>query len=160
MAFQGHIRLPGSDRFPLPGAVLEGPADPNQQVQVTVFVRRRTDAPGLLDRFNRITLHHSRFSPDQLAARHGADPSDIDRITSLATQNNLQVVSADALSRRVQRNCRRFSAPSSGCTGARLAPTAGGSVRFAFRPRLAMPSRQCSASTTARKPNPTSPYQS
>lgn len=102
MAFQRHIRLPGSDRAPLPGAVLEGPADPDQQVQVTVFVRRRTDALSMLDRLNRITLHHPRFSPDQLAARHSTDPSDIDRITSLATQNNLQVVSADALSRRVQ----------------------------------------------------------
>src|SRR5689334_20410478 len=102
MAFEGHVPLEGSVRAPLPGAVLEGPADPDQQVQVTVFVRRRIDPFGLLQRLDRATLHLPRFSLDQLGIRHGADPSDIERITAFATQNNLQVVSADAQSRRVQ----------------------------------------------------------
>jgi kumamolisin len=103
MAFDGHVRIQGSERDPLPGAVLEGPADPNEQIQVTVVVRRRQDAfADLLQRVDRALWRLPRLGREQLAAEHGADPSDLDRIVNLATSRQLRVLSADPLSRQVQ----------------------------------------------------------
>jgi kumamolisin len=103
MAFDGHVRVQGSERDPVPGAVLEGPADPNEQVQITVVVRRRPDAfADLLQRVDRALWRLPRLGREQLAAEHGADPSDLERIVNLATSRQLRVLSADPLSRQVQ----------------------------------------------------------
>ena len=103
MAFDGHVRVQGSERDPLPGAVLEGPADPNEQVQVTVVVRRRPDAfADLLQRVDRALWRLPRLGREQLAAEHGADPADLERIVNLAISRQLRILSADSLSRQVQ----------------------------------------------------------
>src|SRR6516164_7684834 len=103
MAFDGHVRVQGSERDPLPGAVLEGPADPNEQVHVTLVVRRRQDAfADLLQRVDHALWRLPRLGREQLAAEHGADPADLERIVNLATSQQLRVLSADPLSRQVQ----------------------------------------------------------
>jgi kumamolisin len=103
MAADGHVPVQGSERAPLPGAVLEGPADPDEPAQVTLVVRRRPDAfADLFQRVERATWRHPRLGREQLAIEHGADPSDLDRIVSLATRANLQILGTDLLTRHVQ----------------------------------------------------------
>jgi kumamolisin len=42
---EGYRRLEGSERRPAAGAKLLGPADANEQVSVTITLRRRPDGP-------------------------------------------------------------------------------------------------------------------
>jgi kumamolisin len=104
MAQEAHVRVDGSERAPLPGAVLEGPANPDEQVQVTIVLRRRLDAAvtDLLHRVDRALWRIPRLSRDELSARHGADPTDMERVVALATRNNLNVISADPVTREVK----------------------------------------------------------
>lgn len=102
MASEGHVRVDGSERAVLPGAVLEGPADPGDEVQVTLVLRRRGNAADLRQRVDRATWRQPRLTPQELAVRHGADPADLDRVSQLAAQRNLRVLDADPLKRHVQ----------------------------------------------------------
>ena len=46
---KGYKRLEGSQRHPSKNAELLGPADPNEQFEVTIVLRRRTDGAPLPD---------------------------------------------------------------------------------------------------------------
>src|SRR5208282_3557921 len=67
------IDLPGSERTLPPGSRKIAPCDPQEQIQVTVFLRRSG-------------------SPKQFPDRHGARPADIKKIRAFAAQNKLRVV--------------------------------------------------------------------
>lgn len=74
-----YLPVPGSERDPLPGATLTGPADPGQELKVTVLTRRRPDArlPEVLDQLSGQPIGERRYlSREELAAQHGADPAD------------------------------------------------------------------------------------
>jgi hypothetical protein len=40
------VPLRGSERQPLPGARAVGPVDPNEEIRVSLFLRRRPDSAG------------------------------------------------------------------------------------------------------------------
>jgi kumamolisin len=89
------IDLPGSARTLLPGSLKIGPCDPQEQIQVTVFLRRG----GSPKQFPDITkigklppAQRQHLSRAQFAAGHGARPADIKKIRAFATQNKLKVV--------------------------------------------------------------------
>jgi kumamolisin len=104
MAQEAHVRVDGSERAALPGAVLEGPANPDEQVQVTIVLRRRLDSTlaDLLRRVDRVLWRVPRLNREELATLHGADPTDMERVVALAAQRGLQVLSADPLTREVK----------------------------------------------------------
>jgi hypothetical protein len=80
---QGYLPLPNSELSPLPGFVRDpAPVDLDQELLVTIRVRRRADAPGLPDpecaEPSRVT-GRKFISREDLAKRYGADGADIKR---------------------------------------------------------------------------------
>ena len=81
----------GSERKLPPDSAVIGVADPNEEVNVTVVIRRKTEelpAPG-----------RNPISRDQFAGLYGADPADVEQIERFAAEFNLTVGPVD-LSRR------------------------------------------------------------
>jgi kumamolisin len=86
-----HLPLTGSDREPLEGATRIGPADPSEQIEVTVLLRPKQQLPA-----------GARLTHEQLEAAHGADPQDITRVQAFAHEHNLAVGEIDPGRRTVE----------------------------------------------------------
>ena len=89
------IDLPGSQRTLLPGSRKLGPCDPQEQIKVTVFLRRG----GSPKQFPDVTkigklppAQRKHLSRAQFASSHGARPADIKKIRAFAAQYKLKVV--------------------------------------------------------------------
>ncbi len=84
--------VPGSSRQPLPGSQRVAPVAPDQQLQITVVLRRRAPLPehlpGVLTRA-------------ELAERYGADPADVDTVREAVEAAGARVTDVDAASRRL-----------------------------------------------------------
>lgn len=88
------IVLKGSERKPMPDARRIAPSDPNQQMEVSVIVRRRN--PLKLGEVGTNIMSH-----DEFAKTYGADPADIERVHQFAAQHGLRVVPQnDEIARR------------------------------------------------------------
>jgi kumamolisin len=91
MEREPHVRVPGSERAPIPGAELVGPVDPGERVEITIVLRRRAPLPA-----------GGRLNRDELADRHGADPADVELVRSAAEAGGAEVVRVDPASRRIR----------------------------------------------------------
>jgi kumamolisin len=101
---KGYRRLEGSERRPAPKAEFLGPADPKEKLEVTIVLRRRPDGPPVpkFDYFATTPPSQRRRMPtDEFAAKYGAAPSDIDRVTKFVKEHGLTVVEANAARRSV-----------------------------------------------------------
>ncbi|KAH0542990.1 hypothetical protein FGG08_002678 [Glutinoglossum americanum] len=101
---QGYQRLDGSSRHPQQSATLLGPADANENVTVTIVLRRRPDGPPMPDPESYVNTPPSqrqRLPADEFAALYGALPADIDRVTDFANSNDLTIVESNAARRTV-----------------------------------------------------------
>jgi kumamolisin len=87
------VPLPGSGRSPYPGAA--GPLDATAPVEATIVLRRRAQPPP--EAFSGPPLGRA-----ELAARYGADPSDLEAVTAAVTAAGAEVVSADPATRLVR----------------------------------------------------------
>lgn len=97
MAFERRISLPGSDKRPLPGSKPVGTIQKNEPVRVTVVLRRRGADPSVAKgRGVRKYLSH-----EQLAARHGAHPDDIELVEKFAHTFHLTITESSLRKRRV-----------------------------------------------------------
>src|SRR5260370_15114477 len=70
------VPLPGSERRALPNVQPAGAIDPNEQVSVTLLLRRRAEVP------SELITGPQTLSPGELAARYGAAPADVELVTS------------------------------------------------------------------------------
>jgi kumamolisin len=86
------VPLAGSERRALPGARAVGPSDRAERLEVSVHLRPRAPlpAPG-----------EARMSRPQLAARHGASPDDVARVSAFADAHGLHVDAVHAARRTV-----------------------------------------------------------
>ena len=79
---QDRVELKGSARAPFPGGQDVGPADPNQQIEVSVFLRRGS-LPGRFPASAELGTLPPRqrkyLSREEFARLHGASPSDLER---------------------------------------------------------------------------------
>lgn len=91
----GFVVLPGSERAALPGAVVAGPIDSSERIEVTLITRRREELPPELIGGRWV------LSRDELSARHGADPADLALIADVLTRYGIEVVNIDVAGRRV-----------------------------------------------------------
>jgi kumamolisin len=91
----GFVALPGSERAPLARAVVLGPVDPAERIEVALVTRRRAELPAELVTGPQV------LSRDELAARHGSDPADVDLIRSVLAPYGIEVSEADLAGRRV-----------------------------------------------------------
>ncbi len=94
-----HVPIHGSEYVPLAGSSVIGPADPEEQITVTVVVRPRRAAPELhsdqtlADLLPRDRRHLTR---EEFEDRHGAHPDDLAQIESFARAHGFKVVEASA----------------------------------------------------------------
>ena len=98
---QGYKELPRSERKPLPNSRPVGPVDPNEPVEVTVYLR----APATSNLANTISeqvQHQGRpMSRQEYSASHSASPDDLAKVEEFARKNGLTVVEKDPVGRRV-----------------------------------------------------------
>ena len=91
----GFAALPGSERTALPTAEVAGPIDPSERVEVTLITRRRDKLPPDL------VSGTSVITRDELSARYGADPADLDLIREVLARYGIQVMDVDLGGRRI-----------------------------------------------------------
>ncbi len=96
--------VPGSERAPLPGARVVGAADPNERIEVTVVLRRASDADqAAIDQVLKASSLKERkyLTREQLEAAQGADPADIAKVEAFAQEHGLDVVEVSQARRSV-----------------------------------------------------------
>src|SRR5690242_881832 len=95
----------GSERAPLAGARIVGPADPNERILVSVLVRRKPTSKGFAAMMEKMEAsppsEREYLSREKFAAAHGASPADLEKIEEFAHEHGLDVVEANAAQRRV-----------------------------------------------------------
>jgi kumamolisin len=89
--------IAGSTRSANPGATYTGSVDPEEQIELTLVLRRR--AP--LDD-SALTPAAAPLTATDLAARYGADPADIELVRDVVTTAGGEILRVDPASRRVQ----------------------------------------------------------
>lgn len=96
MAFNNRTTLPGSEKKRMPNAQSVGPIAPDDQIRVTVFLRRKSadpvPAPG---------PHQPHMTREDFAQQHGANTEDIALIERFAHEYQLTVVDSNVGKRRV-----------------------------------------------------------
>jgi len=85
------MTLPGSFRRPLPQIEPLAPVGADERIEATLVLRRRAPLPEGL-----------RLSRAELATRYGADPAELDAAASALRERGLEVLEADAASRRLR----------------------------------------------------------
>ena len=91
MPFSKYVKLPGSEREPMPGATKTGSVDPNEPMQVTLILRPRPTGPKQPS-LDKLVATGKRITREQLAASYGADPSDLEKVSQFAAANGLEAV--------------------------------------------------------------------
>ena len=102
---QNRVELKGSERKAFSGAHDAGPADPSQQIEVTILLRRGSKAgefPGDEHAGTRLPGERNYLSREEFARRHGASAADIQKIRGFAAEHALKVVAEDAARRTVK----------------------------------------------------------
>lgn len=127
------VPLAGSERPERPGFRAHGALDPDAPVSASLVLRRRAELPE--------SVFAHPLSPDELAERYGADPLDLDLVTSTLRGLGLTVEEADAARRTVRvTGPARVMARVFGTDLARSAPSgaaddAGGDTDAPYRQR-------------------------
>src|SRR5689334_24926010 len=93
--------IPGSDRRPLPGAVPIAPVRDDEQMQVTVRLRRAAPLAASANGAFADVLPARRTYParEDFARQHGASTADIAAVTAFAQAHGLAVAQASAARR-------------------------------------------------------------
>jgi kumamolisin len=102
---QNRVELKGSARAAFSGAHDVGPADPNQQIEVSVFLRRGSkpgEFPSDAQLGARPPRERKYFSREEFARQHGASTADLEKIRAFASQCSLKVVTEDPARRIVK----------------------------------------------------------
>lgn len=95
MSESRYVPVAGSARSAALNAEASGELDTTSRVEVTVLVRRRADIPSDL------VQGPDTISLDELSARYGAHPDDLDLVRRVLIDQGLEVVSSDPASRQV-----------------------------------------------------------
>lgn len=95
------VRVPGSDRKPVVGAQVVGPAASEERLEVTVRVRPRVTLPSLERLGTRLPLERRHLTREEHEARHGADRRDLKQVERFAREHRLVVVDSSVAGRSV-----------------------------------------------------------
>jgi kumamolisin len=101
---QKRVQLKGSTRAELPAGQDAGPADPNQQIEVTVLLRRASPSefPSLAEMAARLPRERKYLTREEFARLHGPSEADLEKVRGFAKEQNLKVVSENRGSRVVK----------------------------------------------------------
>jgi kumamolisin len=101
---RNRISLAQSARAPMPGARRIGAADPNERIEVTILLRRRSDKekyPDVQQLGARLPKERQHLAREEFGRTHGAHPDDIANIRKFASEFGLQVFREDPARRSV-----------------------------------------------------------
>jgi kumamolisin len=90
------VTLPGSEKARVPQVETTGESDRTEPVTLTLVLRRRAAIPDSL------VIGPETVSVDELGARYGAHPDDVDLVTASVARHGLQVAEVHAGSRRLK----------------------------------------------------------
>jgi len=102
--------VPGSEKRALPTAKVVGAVDPNERIEVTVYLRPKSSAAAgpasarakkTMDLGSKLPSERQYVSREDFAAERGADPADLAKIDAFAHEHNLTVVQSTAARRIV-----------------------------------------------------------
>ncbi len=99
------VELKGSARGALPGGKDAGSADPKQEIEVTVLLRRGSkpeEFPEMEKIGAQLPSARKYLTPEEFARVHGAAVGDIEKIRAFASQYGLKIVSEDGGRRTVK----------------------------------------------------------
>ena len=102
---QDRAELKGSARAALPGGQDAGPADSNQQIEVSVLLRRRPNPsqfPPAAHASATLPQERRYLTRKEFARLHGASAADVKKVRAFAGQYGLRVVNEDRASRMVK----------------------------------------------------------
>ncbi|MGA8870839.1 MAG: S53 family peptidase [Candidatus Acidiferrales bacterium] len=102
---KNRVEVKGSARNAFPGGRDVGPADPSQQIEVTLFLRRgstRGKFPASAELGAGLPHERRYLTREEFARRHGAKASDIEKVRAFAKQHDLAVVTEDRARRTVK----------------------------------------------------------
>jgi kumamolisin len=102
-ALPKHLSVAGSERAPMPGAREIGPANPSEQVDVTLRLRSRAGKKPLVsaDNYTKPIEERTILSRKEYEQRHGTSADDIAKIRAFAKQHHLTVKEESAARRTV-----------------------------------------------------------
>jgi Pro-kumamolisin, activation domain len=103
-ASKAQQRLEGSERHPAPEARRIGPANPREQITVSIYVRRPpgVPAPADIEYWTRNPPGHRKYlSHKEFLDKHGAVQADLDRVVASCRASGLKIVEQDAARRVV-----------------------------------------------------------
>jgi len=101
---EDRVVLKGSARKPLPGGKDVGPADPNQKIEVTVYLRRGSKGPEFpsVERLGvRPPRERKYLTRQDFAREYGASTADIHKVREFASQYGLRVAAEKRAARNV-----------------------------------------------------------
>jgi kumamolisin len=97
------IELTGSTRPPMAGGQDVGPADLDQQIEVTVHLRRGGGQPPSAEQLGDRPISERRYlTRDEFAQAYGVNPQDLEKVRTFAHEYGLRVASEDRASRLVK----------------------------------------------------------
>jgi kumamolisin len=96
-----YVAIPGSERLSIRGAKRLGPAPADEQIAVTVRVRRKAPLLASAIDGHELPAHRTYLTHAQLDSAHGADSGDITKIEAFARRSGLTVVEASTSRRSV-----------------------------------------------------------
>jgi kumamolisin len=102
---QDRVALKGSKRAALPGGQDIGPADPNEQIEVSVFLRRGSlpsKFPSIAEIGAQPPRQRKYLTREEFAKQHGASTADLEKVRAFAGQFGLRVLSEDRARRTVK----------------------------------------------------------
>ena len=94
-----HIPITGSEYIPIAGANRIAPADPHEQITVTIVVRSRRPAAALHSDpalANLLPRERQYLSREDFESRHGAHSDDLAQVEKFARANGFEVVETSA----------------------------------------------------------------
>jgi len=98
---QGYTQLTGSEREPLPNSRPIGPVDPNETVEVTVYLRAPSTG-NLTNTIREQVQHQGRhLSREEYIASQSADPDDVAKVVEFARTHDLTIVETDSVGRKI-----------------------------------------------------------
>jgi len=100
---QNRVELRGSTRPALPGARDIGPADPHEQIEVTLYLRRSSrPAPSVAEIGSEPLSKRRYLTREEFARSYGASAEDLQRVRAFAARYGLRVTSENRAARVVK----------------------------------------------------------
>ncbi|MDQ6598935.1 peptidase S53 [Bacillus salipaludis] len=91
-----YVKIPGSERKPLPYAVKSTPIHPDEEISATLLIRRPPVTSFLEKKSTSPLTPIQHLSHEQFMATHGADQEDLNKVEKFAANNGLTIKEVNA----------------------------------------------------------------